>query len=299
MLDQASWHGEPALALVGEAGRLIVVPAWGGKIVSLSSTRTGREWLWQNPHLAPRAPVYDGDFVGCFDQGGWDECFPAIRGGFHPAWPWEGTRIPDHGELWGLPWQVEVADEARIRLGVAGVRFPIAFTRELALTSTGFRLEYRAWNPTAFPFPFIWSAHPLLAIEPGMELSGIDQTMRVYGGGPFGAPFEVPRALPGPDARVAIKCFGRSPAAGRVEVSAGAERLRMTFSPREITHLGLWLNLGGWSGVPGAPPYYNLGLEPSIGAGDDLDLAVTHLGEYGTIPPRSAIEWSLDLALLP
>lgn len=297
MLENVVWQGEPALALSGAAGRAVIVPAWGGKIVSLTGASGGREWLWHNPHLKPGPPVYDGDFVAAFDQGGWDECFPAIRRGAYPAWPWEGARIPDHGELWGLPWRVEMANDVRLQLGVAGVRFPIAFTRDIAVSDAGFRLTYRAENPTAFPFPFIWSAHPLLAIEPGMALRVPDQDLRVYSGGEFGAPFVVPETLPGPDAAMAMKCFGRSPSAGWVELAAASEALRLSFHPGEVTHLGIWLNLGGWSGVPGAPPYYNLGLEPCIGAGDDLDLAVTHLREHGTVPPEAVLTWSLDVAL--
>ncbi len=297
MLEQVTWHGEPALALGGAAARAVIVPAWGGKIVSLTDPTTGREWLWQNPHLTPRRPTYDGDFVGAFDQGGWDECFPAIRRGPFPPGPWEGTRIPDHGEIWGLPWRVAAADDAQVALAVACVRFPVRFNRTWRVTPEGFRLTYQIHNPTAFAFPFIWSAHPLLAVEPGMTLKIPDQSLRIYGGGEFGARFPVPETLPGPEAATAVKCFGRSPAAGWVSVGRGTEELEFAFDPAEVTHLGVWLNLGGWSGVPGAPPYYNLGLEPSIGAGDDLDLAVTHLREHGIGLPEATLTWSLDVSL--
>ena len=94
-----------------------------------------------------------------------------------------------------------------------------------------------------------------------------------------------------------VKLFGKSPIQGFVAVQDPERRaeLRMHFDPTEITHLGLWLNFGGWSGVPGAPPYYNLGLEPCIGAQDDLAVAYHQFKDVGTLPPNGRRNWQLDL----
>jgi hypothetical protein len=105
--------------------------------------------------------------------------------------------------------------------------------------------------------------------------------------------------LPEPGAAIAVKLFGKSPVQGFVAVQDPAKRseLRMQFDPNEITHVGLWLNFGGWSGVPGAPPYYNLALEPCIGAQDDLAIAHNNFRETGTLPPGGRKSWQLDLVL--
>jgi hypothetical protein len=107
------------------------------------------------------------------------------------------------------------------------------------------------------------------------------------------------RRVPGPETGWAVKLFAQELQEGRaavVDPQDGA-RLEFSFDPNLVTHLGLWLNYGGWAGAPGAPPYYNIGFEPCIGAADRLDLAVK-AGEYGLIPGKSEINWWLDLALI-
>jgi hypothetical protein len=298
MHERGTIAGAPAVTLANDAVRAVVVPALGGKIASLVHVPSGREWLWQNPVLPHRSPEYDGDFVRDFDTGGWDECFPAIRGDFFPAGPWRGTLIPDHGELWCLPWEVVSARDDALTLRVSGVRFPVVFTRTLRLRPTGLGISYEVENLASEPFPFLWCAHPLVAVRPGMELhipSAIG-AWRIYSGGPFLLDFDPPHVLPEPGA-YAIKCFAPVYGGGDVALVDGDRQLRVGFSGKEMTHLGLWLNFGAWAGAPGAQPYYNIGVEPAIGPGDDLDLAMSHLGENGTIPAKGKQQWSLELTL--
>ncbi|MBO9362931.1 MAG: hypothetical protein J7452_12100 [Thermoflexus sp.] len=63
-----------------------------------------------------------------------------------------------------------------------------------------------------------------------------------------------------------------------------------------VTHLGLWINAGGWSGA-GTPPYRNLALEPGIGAPDDLTAAMQEWGSFGVLPPLREAEWSLTVTV--
>lgn len=291
------------LILDNGATRVAVWPDRGAKIASLS--HRGREWLWRNPVLDPETVTYDGSFVEAYDTGGYDECFPAVSAGPFPAWPWTGTRIPDHGELWGLPWDAE-QQGSEIRTVVNGVRFPYRFERTVRLGDR-LSIDYRVLNPTPFEFPFIWSAHPILILEPGAEIllpEGHD--LRVFGSSDpawsLGDSLHWPMlgkrdlaSLPGPEEGLAVKLFGRSPSSGRLGLRKGASTLWMRFDPERISHVGLWINLGGWSGVPGARPYYNLGLEPCIGAGDDLRLAIERFNQVGRLPPRGDCHWSLEL----
>lgn len=49
---------------------LVFEPEQGGKWRSLKDRRSGREWLWHNPHLE-RTPLHYGDsFVEQHDTGG-------------------------------------------------------------------------------------------------------------------------------------------------------------------------------------------------------------------------------------
>lgn len=299
MLAETEVAGLRALVLSGPAVRVTVAPDLGGKIASLADPRSGREWLWHNDALPARTPEYDASYTARFDSGGWDECFPSVSACFYPSGPWRGTKVPDHGELWGVPWEVLERTDREIAMAASCVRFPIGFMRRIALTETGLRLDYRAENPTPFDFAFVWCAHPLLAIRPGMELAlPGDVRLKTYGRD-LGQPCELPDRLPGPEAQLAIKAFGTSPAASWAAVRDGDAELKMSWDPASVTHLGIWLNAGGWAGVAGARPYYNLGLEPGIGAGDDLALAATVLDEAGLIPARGYRQWTLHLHLKP
>lgn len=290
------------------------LPGAGGKLTSLRDS-SGREWLWRSPRLPLKAPTYGASYVREHDSGGFDECFPSVAEGPFPAEPWRGVAIPDHGELWGLAWDCERTEHG-LTMGVDGVRFPYRFERSLMLCADApeVRLRYRVLNRAPFPFPFIWSSHPLLAIRPGMRLLLPEGAlMRVYGGsdpafGACGATLTWPMLagrdlsrLPGPEAGYSVKLFGDSPSRGWVGLHdpRSATTLRMEYDPERVPQLGLWLNMGGWTPFEGETPYYNLGLEPCIGAGDDLDLAIHRFGSYGVLPPKGELGWELTLRLVP
>ena len=52
----------------------------------------------------------------------------------------------------------------------------------------------------------------------------------------------------------------------------------------------------GWA-PPGRKPYYNLALEPCIGAPDSLDAAVREWGTAQTLAPGEEREWEVEVAL--
>ena len=155
-----TYRGFEAYMAENETVRCVIVPALGGKLVSLVHLPTMREWLWRNPYLEVKQGEYGGDYVGQFDVGGWDECFPSVAETRYPAFPWEGTVVPDHGELWAVQWKAETfcdGERIEVRLVANGVRFPYRFERTLLLAAgdNGIRLMYSVSNPTAHAFPFI------------------------------------------------------------------------------------------------------------------------------------------------
>ena len=75
----------------------------------------------------------------------------------------------------------------------------------------------------------------------------------------------------------------------------GKHSFTFRFRPAEITHVGVWMNYGGWSGS-GSENYYNLGLEPCIGGRDSLSSAKL-LGEYTVLPAQGSRSWRLELSI--
>ena len=247
------------IELVSARLRVTVLPELGGKIARLTSRASGREWLWRNPHLPYRAAAPGDSYVALHDTGGIDECFPEV-----------------HGEVFGRPWTEERGGTA---LAFSTDRYRLE--RTLQLGDAALELAYALENRSARELPFVWCLHALLAIEPGMrlELPGSEEI------------------VPGPERRFAEKRFF---AAGRGEVGLqtadGREALRFAFDPAEIPFVGLWQNFGGWSGA-GTAPYFNLGLEPSIGDADSLADARAR-GTAGVLAPGARRTWRVTLAIV-
>ena len=104
--------------------------------------------------------------------------------------------------------------------------------------------------------------------------------------------------LPGPSAAVALKLWSAPLGAGQgwaaLQASDGA--LNMRWDPALLPQVGFWMNLGAWSGDGGAP-YYNLGLEPCLGAQDSLAEAVARHQLFGELPPGGTRAWWLEVEL--
>lgn len=309
-MEEVSYRGFPALQFETPALRALIIPQWGGKIASLYDRRREREWLWTNPHLEYRPPAYDANYVAEFDVGGFDECFPNVGAGPYPLKPWRDIPLPDHGEVWALPWEAKPRADG-VDLRVHGVRLPYVLEKTVRFMADGrLRLDYTARNLTNFDMPVLWSSHPLLSVHEGMALQAPAVRMRVDNAAnnfPAETGDDIPwphyrhldlSRLPPADAGWAVKLYTRRLQEGHVTLSDlnDGAAFHFRFDPRLVTHLGLWLNYGGWSGVPGATPYYNLALEPCIGAADHLDVSVQE-GAYLTLPARGERTWWLEVAL--
>jgi galactose mutarotase-like enzyme len=302
-------QGLEALTLETDALRVIVIPGWGGKIASLYDRRRAREWLHVNPHLPYRLPAYGADYVRDYDAGGFDECFPNIGVGAFPTAPWAHVQLPDHGEVWALPWSVEQGD-GQLTLRVHGVQLPYHLQKTVALRDNVLRCDYLLTNPTPFAMPFIWSSHPTFAVQPGMRLEVPVRTVQVYGSvGEFplaaGETAGWPQSgdedlsiLPPRTAARAAKLFFTALDAGRVAVADPADGSRCTllFDQALTPHVGVWMNSGAWAGVPDVAPYYNLAVEPCIGADDGLADAWA-AGTAGVLPAYGERRWWLEMVV--
>ncbi|MBZ0298939.1 MAG: DUF5107 domain-containing protein, partial [Anaerolineae bacterium] len=291
-LRRATLEGFAALHLANETLDLTILPEIGGKIASLVHRPSGCEWLWRSPHLKLHHPVYGASYIETSDLGGIDECFPTVAPVAYPTAPWQGTLIPDHGELWCQPWETAVLEDTPQRIVLSmqchGVRLPYHFERTLTMEAgqPQIELRYRVSNLSHFAMPFVWSIHPLLCIHPGMRLVLPEAVTQVQvdmsTGDHFGSPgaaqpwpllvdsdgerINLAEVQP-PDYGRGVKLYAHLACAERpVEagLTDGVRGLYFGFRPGEVTHVGLWLNYGGWS-PQGIPPYYNLGLEPCIG----------------------------------
>jgi len=60
-----------------------------------------------------------------------------------------------------------------------------------------------------------------------------------------------------------------------------------------VPNVGIWMNCGGWAGIPDVPNYYNLAIEPCIGAADSVTDAMSN-GTAGWLPAHGERRWWLE-----
>jgi galactose mutarotase-like enzyme len=306
----------PAIALREDELEAVVVPSAGMRITNLRRPR-GREWLWRSDQIPLARPAAGHSYVETADSGGWDECFPTVAPSPLPGAPAGTPDLPDHGELWAATWRSSVYQHAggtTLSASAAGQLLPYEFHREITLDpgEPVLRLAYRLRHLGDRPFPWIWSSHPLLNVQPGsvLELPSMRQVRldAVHGRSdlarhdivswPAGIGGEAERFRFPEDGGWALKCFGDVGESGRMTLTDPrvGERLTIQVSPATVPQVGLWINCRGWA-PPGRTPYYNLALEPCIGAPDRLADAVTEWGLARTLAPGEEQSWALEVRL--
>jgi galactose mutarotase-like enzyme len=310
---QTRVSGFPAVALRSPLIELVAVPPLGMKLTNLRRLN-GREWLWSNDQI-PLAPAKPGaSYVETADSGGWDECFPTVGPCLIPGAP----PLPDHGELWSAAWgsSLDEGSEGTALTGAAtGTIFPYEFHRRITLDPVDpvVHFDYRLRHTGEAPFPWIWSSHPLLNVQPGSVLT-LPSVSRVKVAAVHGRDdwhendvIRWPDDLGGDAGRFtfpetggwAAKLFGDIGSLGQITLidPRRGERLEFSVAAGSVPQVGIWINCRGWA-PPGRTPYYNLALEPCIGAPDRLDLAVLEWHTAQTLHPGEERQWSLDVRLL-
>lgn len=298
-------QGFAVTGLRSATAELLMVPELGGRIISLRSLRSGREWCWHQPRPDWLWHNHAGDAFGDSPQAGVDECLPTVA-----ACRVLDRVLPDHGEVWFQAWQLEPDALARRELA-ASVRLPItpfAFRRTIRVGEAGaFVFDYALTNEGDGPEPYLWSLHPLLALEPGdrLDLPAEVRSLRLDGG--LGAPISrgdvwaYPEPFPGLrlDAGEVpgmpggcVKGFAGPLEAGRAAVlnERTGDRLEFRWDAATVPFLGLWINRGHGG-------FHHLALEPCTGAPDSLQEAMESWHQFRVVPPGETVRWSISLSM--
>lgn len=306
-----SWRSMDALVLESSTLRVATIPQLGGKIVSLCDKRSGREWLVATGGRELRPIAYGASFVEQ-DMSGWDEMFPTIVACAYPGQgEFHGAALPDHGEVWTLPWVVAAADAGGVTLAVEGRALSYRLTRTLTYSAADtLALHYHLSNLTTQPMPYMWAAHPQFACGDDAEIvlppavTEMCNTLPAAWG--WGAPetrFGWPVALVSNGQRVRLDRVGPpalqrgrkffAPPATRLEWAVLVDRscgdwLRLGWDAAQIPYFGLWVDEGALSHASVVAP------EPTTGFYDSLAVA-WQKQEVTMIEPGATHEWLLTV----
>ncbi|GGE01433.1 DUF4432 family protein [Paenibacillus nasutitermitis] len=296
--------GFPGVVLENDHLRLAFIPQLGSKMISLMNKRTKREWLDRPAGREFRKPDY-GSLWGDWDRCGWDEMFPSIDSCAYPEGPWAGIEVPDHGELWPLPWEHEVVDDMTLLFSVHGVRWPYQLQKRVRLENNRIRFFYKLINLSPYPLPYIWAPHPIIAAKPTLKVKFPLSVEKAFVSissndwlGNRGSELSWPQACLSdqevkldqmPDAGAYYKIYSADPVTEgwcSIEDEATGESFTFTYNAESLPYLGLWVNARGWGGE------YHLALEPSSGHLDHLGEA-RRQGKCSTIQPYAVQRWAL------
>lgn len=289
--------------------KLKVIAENGGKVSSLASVVSGREWLWLNSALPISEPVYGCSYVEELDSGGWDDMFPSILPCEVALDNGATMQVPDHGDLPALPAKLKLHSGNSVRSTIHGRCVDYIFTRTLALDGPTLRAKYQVENTGNTVLPWTWFAHPLLKLEAGMQLlaeKGLQFNVVATEGAAAhatGDTFSWPGAVSLPDVSAegfegyAIKYFSESEQCSSFacRTADGSETLRLNWDANTLPHVGVWLNCAGWHAA-GDEHYFNIGIEPSTGPDDGLDEAVKH-DRARILEPGTKASWNFDIVL--
>lgn len=297
----------------------MIVPAHGGRVVSLEDRRSGREWLVQD--RSADSPRWSGSWSGsdAVYSGerafGWDECLPTLAPCLDPL-ETTGPPLRDHGDGWGRPVVVEpVAAEATGQ--APGVRVAwtspgrYRFERVLRLDGPTVRSDYHLAS-LGLDLPFLWSMHALLALDVGAHLTidgvdgvavtsatGLDLTTR---SGVAGWPVAELRAggtidlseIQGVEAAIALKAYADSAPAPATAYQPDGAGLTIDWDRRVAPALGVWIDAGGW---PVGEARHQVALEPTTAPFDDLTTALA--ADRATwVRPGRDVRWWTTISLV-
>lgn len=259
-----------ALIMENKYLQIKTLPKLGFKIASIIYKPKDKEFLFQPTKEKYHLPNY-GDSFERYDTSGLDEMLPTIDKCKYPGHEFRERILPDHGDVWSLPWNVEVLNNEII--GNVKLRsLPLGFTKSISFKDENtIRMDYQVKNLSNEDIYYIWALHGLnvfdndtsfifqndminpFNVQDNEDLNRFDfHDLKNYGDGKtykFYFPNEITR--------------------GQVGLNYKKDKIKymIKYDSEILPYLGVWITKGGFKGE------YNCALEPSNGFYDSVDLA--------------------------
>lgn len=250
-----SYRGFDAVILENALLRLTVLPTLGAKVQEFVDKRADRDLLYHHPRTEPRAPVF-GANIDNWWSGGIDEAAPTG----HPCTV-DGEELPFLGELWSLPWRVELEQDCAVTFTRDAIITPLRVSRRMELRDGEpfVRLRHRLQNHSDTPLPLLWGLHPAFPIGPDTHIQIPARTGVFEEGGPTGVnlpdsgaryPWEQQQLDEVPSGRWRLD-YATDLKEGWLAVwDGGLETgFGMVFPQQVLRSVWVWLVDGGWRGL--------------------------------------------------
>lgn len=303
------WRGFPAKVLESERMRAVILPDYGGAIVSIYDKRNKKEWFWHSAE-ARRNTAIQQEQQRYIMAGGWEDIFPSVGPCEIEVEGRGKVVIPDHGELWNRPWKAEMLHNG-VKLSIKGNVFDYTLERICRLSGNTLYMDYVLTNTGDSTFPFVYAGHPVLAVEGKAHILIAPRAKTfVYfsagnrlgkPGNRFPWPFynetgkQIDASLVDSSEKGKTdKLFINDIEKGEAGLEdAEGRRLMIRFHHDELPVVGVWTNMNAY---PPENPVSVVAIEPTTSAAETLAEAIA-AGSDVEIPAGKTLKWSISLSV--
>lgn len=283
-----SHYNKETVLMENEKLKLKVIPDLGFKIASIMYEN--KEFLFQPTLLKYDQPKFNDDFSK-YDTSGLDEMIPTID-----SCNYNGKILPDHGDVWSLPWDVKIRDEF-IEGSVNLKSMPLSFEKKVSFENENtIRMDYRVVNNSDEEQSYLWALHGLHNFDDDTEIifpKNINKVLDVINNKEIDFDSRKLTKLKNYEDKKSYKFY----MLGELENGECGLyykncnlRYMIKFDKNINPYLGLWITKGGFKGE------YNCALEPSNGFYDSLNIA-TKNNKYEKIGPFGKNTWTIQIEI--
>lgn len=312
MTHKGSYKGITSIVWETDEIKAEFLPSYGGKLASLISKKTNKEYLFQSEQEKLKIPTRGSNFSE-YDSSGFDEVFPSIDTCPYPVGTYKGVIIGDHGDLWDRSWRVEERIDY-LYMEIVGDNLPFIFSKKVRVENNSVKIEYQVENTSEEEFHFIWTPHALLncSTDSVIELPKyLDKVISVEKSsvhlGQWGSIHNYPMTksektnnyinlseVEGVEAKNCEKFYFLSKVKNRDKISFVHkdidEKISYVYDTEKIPYLGVWKTQGGYRGD------YNIALEPCSGIYDDLYVA-HKIGKSSIVGAKDKFTWDFNMII--
>jgi hypothetical protein len=329
-LRDGTEHGLRIVTLENELLRIGILASKGADVVELNYKPRDLDFVWLAPGgvrdpaaLAPTPLDSRAAFRDTY-PGGWQEIFPS---GGSPS-SHDGADIPQHGEVFNLPWDVAIVadteDDVAVRFSVHTRKVPCRLEKTFRLRSGegGFRIEERLCNDSPVAIRAMWGHHITFGppfLVPGSRISvpeGVNVVphsepiapagRRLSSTDRFAWPVDPGNGLDlsvvpdrGTESDIAyLTGFPDGEAWYEVTRPGDGAGARIAWDGDQMPWVWFWQEFGGSTGYPWYGRLYTIGLEP-FSSMPNLGLAeAVATGSALTLEPGETRDFWLTMSVL-
>lgn len=306
---KSEYKGIASIVLENDKIRATWLPSYGSKLASLivKKQSSEHELLFQSDLDTLKIPIY-GSVFSDYDSSGFDECFPTID-----ACEIDNKTMPDHGEVWAMPWLHQPDPYGSITFSVYSKKFNYTLSKKVMLNEGCLESKYHVEHHGGkAPLPFIWTPHALFNASASTRFimpEYMDEIYNVCDGhgrlGQYGSlsgypvpanqsnldlSYLEPKQANNCEKYYFVEKLRADSQFGFYDECSGTESIEviMEVDHHTVPYLGVWKNQGAYKG------HYNFAIEPCTGIYDNTAEAMLNK-KCQVVEPNCSVEWTFNI----